>query len=196
MPLLILSIAALALGPPVYWIGRRWTPLLRFIDGFVLVSVGVLVMLHVLPDAWEAAGWMAIVAAVLVVAGAVLVALAPSFTMILVGRAVLGAGAEAMIVCQSAILAKWFKGKELSFAFGINLTIARLGSVSADWSPTWAGWLGSRSPRTSSTTTPSRSASSSMPWHGSARLQPPMCRRHPIRCPSPMSSAPTRCSRI
>jgi hypothetical protein len=36
------------------------------------------------------------------------------------------------------VLAKWFKGKELSFAFGINLTIARLASVAADNSPTWA----------------------------------------------------------
>mgnify|MGYP001824846869 FL=1 len=52
-----------------------------------------------------------------------------------------------MIVAVTCALAKWFKGKELSFAFGINLTIARLGSVSADWSPTWAefaydGWQG------------------------------------------------------
>jgi Na+/melibiose symporter-like transporter len=50
-------------------------------------------------------------------------------------------------VAITTALAKWFKGKELSFAFGINLTIARLGSVSADWSPTWAksaydGWQG------------------------------------------------------
>ena len=35
-------------------------------------------------------------------------------------------------------LARWFKGKELSLAFGLNLTIARLGSVAADLSPSWA----------------------------------------------------------
>jgi len=35
-------------------------------------------------------------------------------------------------------IAKWFKGKELSFAFGINLTIARLGSFAALNSPSWA----------------------------------------------------------
>ncbi|MEK6254316.1 MAG: MFS transporter, partial [Gemmatimonadales bacterium] len=34
--------------------------------------------------------------------------------------------------------ARWFKGRELSFAFGVNLTIARLGSFLALNSPTWA----------------------------------------------------------
>lgn len=34
-----------------------------------------------------------------------------------------------MSVAQSAIISNWFKGKELSFAFGFNLCIARLGSV-------------------------------------------------------------------
>src|SRR6516162_7288566 len=38
----------------------------------------------------------------------------------------------------TAALAKWFRGKELSFAFGVNLLIARLASVAADNSPTWA----------------------------------------------------------
>jgi MFS family permease len=49
-----------------------------------------------------------------------------------------GIGAEPLIVAVTTALAKWFKGKELSFAFGINLMIARLGSASADWSPAWA----------------------------------------------------------
>ncbi|MEW5765150.1 MAG: MFS transporter [Acidobacteriota bacterium] len=55
-------------------------------------------------------------------------------------RFLLGVGAEPLIVAITAALAKWFKGKELSFAFGINLTIARLGQVAVDWSPTWAKW--------------------------------------------------------
>ncbi len=52
-------------------------------------------------------------------------------------RFLLGIGAEPLIVAITTSLAKWFKGKELGFAFGINLTIARLGSFTADWSPTW-----------------------------------------------------------
>ncbi len=55
-----------------------------------------------------------------------------------VGRLVFGLGAESLIVSITTTLAKWFKGKELSFAFGLNLTIARLGSFAALNSPTWA----------------------------------------------------------
>jgi len=54
------------------------------------------------------------------------------------GRAVLGLGGESLVVAATTAVAKWFKGKELSFAFGIKITIARLMSVSADNSPTWA----------------------------------------------------------
>ena len=43
-----------------------------------------------------------------------------------------------MIVAITCALAKWFKGKELAFAFGVNLTIARLGSFAALNSPTLA----------------------------------------------------------
>jgi MFS family permease len=55
-----------------------------------------------------------------------------------IGRLIFGMGAESLIVAVTAALARWFKGKELSFAFGINLTICRLGSFAALNSPTWA----------------------------------------------------------
>jgi MFS family permease len=67
----------------------------------------------------------------MVVLGTLIVATAPSLTLILVGRAILGAGAESLIVCQSAILTKWFKGKELALSFGLVLTFMRLGSIAA-----------------------------------------------------------------
>ena len=70
--------------------------------------------------------------------GAVLTASKGSAPVMIAGRTVLGLGAESMIVAVTTALAKWFRGKELSFAFGINLTIARLASVAADNSPTWA----------------------------------------------------------
>jgi MFS family permease len=54
------------------------------------------------------------------------------------GRLIFGMGAESLIVAVTAALARWFRGKELSFAFGINLMIARLGSFAALNSPTWA----------------------------------------------------------
>jgi MFS family permease len=70
--------------------------------------------------------------------GALLTAWRGNFVTMVAGRTVLGLGAESMIVAVTTALAKWFKGKELSFAFGVNLTIARLASVAADNSPTWA----------------------------------------------------------
>lgn len=76
--------------------------------------------------------------ATLCLLGALLTAAKGSAVVMIAGRTVLGLGAESMIVAVTTALAKWFKGKELSFAFGINLTIARLASVAADNSPTWA----------------------------------------------------------
>jgi MFS family permease len=76
--------------------------------------------------------------ALLCLTGAALTAARGSAPVMIAGRTVLGLGAESMIVAVTTALAKWFKGKELSFAFGINLTIARLASVAADNSPTWA----------------------------------------------------------
>jgi MFS family permease len=65
----------------------------------------------------------------LVVAGACIVAFAPSFAVAAAGRFVFGAGSESLIVAQSAILARWFRGKELALSFGITLAIARLGTL-------------------------------------------------------------------
>jgi hypothetical protein len=38
-------------------------------------------------------------------------------------------GGECMNVAQSAIVSVWFKGKELAFALGVNMSISKLGSV-------------------------------------------------------------------
>ena len=76
--------------------------------------------------------------AVICLIGAALTAVRGQSGVMIAGRTVLGLGAESMIVAVTTVLAKWFKGKELSFAFGINLLIARLASVAADNSPTWA----------------------------------------------------------
>ena len=74
----------------------------------------------------------------LCVLGAVLTSLRGNFALMVTGRTVLGLGAESQIVAVTVALARWFKGKELSFAFGINLTIARLASIAADNSQRWA----------------------------------------------------------
>jgi MFS family permease len=55
--------------------------------------------------------------------------IAKSWPIIFLGRLIFALGGENLIVANSALLADWFKGKELAFAFGINLSIARVGSV-------------------------------------------------------------------
>ena len=65
----------------------------------------------------------------LVTAGACLVALAPSLGWMFAGRILFGIGSEPLVVAQSAILARWFRGKELAMSFGIALTVSRLGTL-------------------------------------------------------------------
>src|SRR5437588_4490921 len=54
------------------------------------------------------------------------------------GRLIFGMGAESLNVAVVTALARWFKGKELSFAFGLNLTASRLVTLAALNCPTWA----------------------------------------------------------
>ncbi|HZU26793.1 MAG TPA: MFS transporter [Bryobacteraceae bacterium] len=65
----------------------------------------------------------------LVVAGAAIVAWAPNLATTYAGRIIFGMGSESMIVAQSAIVARWFTGKELALGFGITLTVSRLGTL-------------------------------------------------------------------
>eukprot|EP00331_Platyophrya_macrostoma_P028451 CAMPEP_0176444524 /NCGR_PEP_ID=MMETSP0127-20121128/23114_1 /TAXON_ID=938130 /ORGANISM="Platyophrya macrostoma, Strain WH" /LENGTH=462 /DNA_ID=CAMNT_0017830049 /DNA_START=22 /DNA_END=1410 /DNA_ORIENTATION=+ len=51
-----------------------------------------------------------------------------SYTIMIIGRVVFGLGGESLSVAQSAIVSKWFRGKELAFALGFNISVARLGS--------------------------------------------------------------------
>ncbi len=76
--------------------------------------------------------------AFLCVVGAVVTAAHGSFLVMAAGRLIFGLGAESMIVAVNTAVVQWFKGKQLSLAFGLNLTVARLGSFAALNSPTWA----------------------------------------------------------
>src|SRR5207248_3845822 len=70
--------------------------------------------------------------------GSVVTVLAGKLAVMAGGRLIFGLGAESLIVAVTTATAKWFRGKELSFAFGINLMITRSGSWLAQNSPTWA----------------------------------------------------------
>jgi MFS family permease len=75
----------------------------------------------------------------------------PQLKVMILGRLLFGLGAETSIVVINKILVKWFKGKELAFAFAINVAIARLGTafalimspklISSDMGWAWALWI-------------------------------------------------------
>ena len=71
------------------------------------------------------------------VVGAIVTAVSGLFPVMALGRLIFGIGAESMIVAITVAIGQWFVGRQLGFAFGINLSIARLGSYGADMSTTW-----------------------------------------------------------
>src|SRR6204780_3514787 len=78
--------------------------------------------------------------AVLCFIGPAITAASAHLSIMATGRLIFGMGAESLNVAVVTALARWFKGKELSFAFGLNLTASRLGTFAALNSPTWARW--------------------------------------------------------
>ncbi len=64
---LLLSIAALLLGPLLYGAMRRWPAARRIFDALVIAAIAVIVFLHIIPEAWEQAGYLAVA---ILVAGA------------------------------------------------------------------------------------------------------------------------------
>jgi MFS family permease len=78
--------------------------------------------------------------AVLSFIGPAITAASGHLSVMATGRLIFGMGAESLNVAVTTALARWFRGKELSFAFGLNLTASRLGTFAALNSPTWARW--------------------------------------------------------
>jgi MFS family permease len=55
----------------------------------------------------------------------------PALKMMYLGFFIFGLGAETSIVVLSKVVVKWFKGKELALALGLNVAIGRLGTALA-----------------------------------------------------------------
>jgi MFS family permease len=92
--------------------------ILPFFGGFFVDKVGVRLCL--------------IIFVVLIAAGQVVFAFGvsiKSWPVMFIGRIIYGFGGESISVANSSILADWFVNKEVAFAFGLNLSVARLGSV-------------------------------------------------------------------
>jgi MFS family permease len=109
-------------------------------SAYNIAALLVLLIGGIIIDRFGTKNAIVVFGAVCLVAAAV-TAMAPHYETILAGRFLLGLGSEPLIVAATTALAKWFRGKELSFAFGINLSISRLGSASADWSTSFASPL-------------------------------------------------------
>ena len=83
--------------------------------------------------------------AALCATGVFITASGSTFLIMLLGRFIYGLGSESLIITMDKILSRWFKGKELAFAFGLLITIARLGTIAAfnsaaniqQWSGSW-----------------------------------------------------------
>ena len=58
---LVLSIAALLLGPAIYAAGRQNRMARRVLDGLILVSIAVIIAVHVVPEAIQHGGKLAFV---------------------------------------------------------------------------------------------------------------------------------------
>ena len=74
----------------------------------------------------------------IVFVGLVVQALSPRIAVMAAGRSILGIGAESFAMATHVAIARWFFRGELSLAFGVRSSFARLGSLGAQTSPTWA----------------------------------------------------------
>ena len=113
--------------------------------GFLSTAYNIAALLVLLAggyviDRWGTRRAIPVFAAICVVA-AVLTVATSRYETILAGRFLLGLGAEPLIVAATTVLAKWFSGRELGLAFGLNLSVSRLGSASTDWSTSFAAPL-------------------------------------------------------
>mgnify|MGYP001206964793 CR=1 FL=1 len=59
---LILSLLMLAVGPLMHQMARNIGRMLEVLDGFVFVSIGGMVLLHIVPETYGMSGWLAILA--------------------------------------------------------------------------------------------------------------------------------------
>ncbi|MGE5156460.1 MAG: MFS transporter, partial [Betaproteobacteria bacterium] len=75
---------------------------------------------------------------VLVFVGLAITATSPQLSVMVMGRLIVGSGAEALALASNVAVARWFWHDELSLGFGLRSSVMRLGSVTAQVSPTWA----------------------------------------------------------
>lgn len=106
--------------------------ILPFFGGVLIDKLGVKIALNVFP-------FILIIGQAIVTFGAA----KEIYWVMVLGRFVFGLGGECLSVSQSSVIAKWFAGKELSFALGLTICVARLGSsLNSLLSPKIYNWTG------------------------------------------------------
>jgi len=75
---------------------------------------------------------------ILIFIGLLITAISPRLGIMAIGRVFVGSGGEALALGANVAVARWFYRDELSLAFGLRGSAARLGSLSAQVSPAWA----------------------------------------------------------
>lgn len=103
---------------------------------YSLPNVVLILLGGVLVDRFGAARTTLLTAGICGV-GALLTAFSPSFAGMAAGRLLYGIGAETFSIATLAGVAQYFAGGTVAFAMGLTLAIGRLGSYSADMSPSW-----------------------------------------------------------
>merc|ERR1719242_1699538 len=59
------------------------------------------------------------------------------YPLMLIGRVIYGIGIESFVMAETSLIYEYFKGKELSFALGANLSFSRIGSSVNDVTTYW-----------------------------------------------------------
>ena len=101
---------------------------------YSIAAIIVLIFGGILVDRWGTKKSAIVFASICTISG-FLTAFGANLYVMLAGRFLLGIGSEPLIVAITVAIAKWFKGKQLSFALGVNLFLARAGTYTVDNSP-------------------------------------------------------------
>lgn len=153
-PWMILVLAAIAIAGNYYAydaIGPVADLLIRQ-RGLSQTDIGLLNAVYSLPNIPLAlvggliidklgAGRAAFGSAVLCFIGAVLTAVGEPFSIMVTGRLIFGIGEATLLIALLVALAQWFKGGPSALAMALFFSLARVGSYTADVSPSWASPL-------------------------------------------------------
>ncbi len=153
-PWMILVLAAIAIAGNYYAydaIGPVADLLIRQ-RGLSQTDIGLLNAVYSLPNIPLAlvggliidklgAGRAAFGAAVLCFLGAALTAVGEPFSIMVTGRLLFGIGEATLLIALLVALAQWFKGGPSALAMALFFSLARVGSYTADVSPSWASPL-------------------------------------------------------